>query len=134
MERAYAITVEFVRQRSLYGAPLGALQNTRFQLADVATTIAVARSYVDACIAAHLRGELTAVAAAQAKLWATERHGEVVDSCLQLFGGAGYMNEYEIARLWRDARIQRILAGSSEVMREIIGKSLPLVPAATERS
>jgi acyl-CoA dehydrogenase len=86
----------------------------------------VTRAYVDRAIEAHLAGELSNEEAASAKLWTSERHGEVMDTCLQLFGGAGYMDEYEISRLWRDARVQRIYAGSSEVMREIIGRSLPL--------
>ena len=126
MERALALTVEFVRSRRVFGSPLGEFQNTRFQLADVATIVSVTRAYVDRAIEAHLAGELSNEEAASAKLWTSERHGGVMDACLQLFGGAGYMDEYEISRLWRDSRVQRIYAGSSEVMREIIGRALPL--------
>jgi alkylation response protein AidB-like acyl-CoA dehydrogenase len=126
MERALALTLEFVRSRRVFGSPLGGFQNTRFQLADVATTVSVTRAYVDRAIEAHLAGELGNEEAASAKLWTSERQGEVMDACLQLFGGAGYMDEYEISRLWRDSRVQRIYAGSSEVMREIIGRGLPL--------
>jgi alkylation response protein AidB-like acyl-CoA dehydrogenase len=124
MERALELTVEYVRQRSAFGTPLSHFQNTRFKLADAAASCAAVRSYVDHAIAAHLRGELTPTAAASMKLWVTERHWEVVDSCVQLFGGNGFMNEYEIARIWRDSRIQRVYAGSNEIMREIVSRDL----------
>ena len=126
MARALELTREFVRTRQVFGAPLGSLQNTRFVLADVATTLSAARAYVDRAIELHVVGELSNAEAAALKLWTSERHGEVVDACLQLFGGAGYMDEYEISRLWRDSRVQRIYAGSSEVMREIVGRDLSL--------
>ena len=86
----------------------------------------VARAYVDTCIAAHAEGELTAVEAASAKLWVTELQNRVVDRCVQLHGGYGYMEEYEIARMWRDARVTRIYGGTSEIMKEIVGRSLGL--------
>jgi alkylation response protein AidB-like acyl-CoA dehydrogenase len=128
MERALALTIDFVRSRQVYGKPLGALQNTSFVLADVKAATDVCRVYTDWAIAEHVAGHLTAEQAAVAKMFVTERQWDVVDACLQLFGGAGYMAEYEIARIWRDTRVQRILAGSSEVMRHIIGRSLQLEP------
>jgi alkylation response protein AidB-like acyl-CoA dehydrogenase len=127
MERALSLTVEFVRTRRVFGEPLGGLQNTRFVLADVSATCSAARAYVDRAIELHVAGELSNTEASALKLWTSERHGEVVDACLQLFGGAGYMDEYEISRLWRDSRVQRIYAGSSEIMREIVGRGLDLV-------
>jgi alkylation response protein AidB-like acyl-CoA dehydrogenase len=127
MERALSLAVEFVRTRRVFGEPLGALQNTRFVLADVSATLSAARAYVDRAIELHVAGELSNAEAAALKLWTSERHGDVVDACLQLFGGAGYMDEYEISRLWRDSRVQRIYAGSSEIMREIVGRGLDLV-------
>jgi alkylation response protein AidB-like acyl-CoA dehydrogenase len=126
MERALALTIDFVRDRTVYGKPLGALQNTSFVLADVKASTDVCRVYTDWAIAEHVAGRLTPEDAAVAKMFVTERQWAVVDACLQLFGGAGYMNEYEIARIWRDTRVQRILAGSSEVMRHIVGRSLRL--------
>lgn len=128
LERALALTIDFVRGRTVYGQPLGALQNTRFVLADVKANTDVCRVYTDWAIAEHVAGRLTAEDAAVAKMFVTERQWDAVDACLQLFGGAGYMNEYEIARIWQDTRVQRILAGSSEVMRHIIGRSLRLEP------
>ncbi|GGM64502.1 acyl-CoA dehydrogenase family protein [Dactylosporangium sucinum] len=122
MERALALTTDFVRNRRVYGNPLSELQNTQFRLAEVKAAAEVCRVYTDRAIAEHVEGRLTADDAAIAKMFVTERQWEAVDACLQLFGGAGYMNEYEIARLWRDTRVQRILAGSSEVMRHIIGR------------
>lgn len=126
MERALQLTCAFVRTRRVYGQPLGALQNTQFRLAEVQAATQVCRVFTDRAISEHLEGRLTSDDAAVAKMFVTERQWEAVDACLQLFGGAGYMNEYEIARIWRDTRVQRILAGSSEVMRHIIGRSLKL--------
>ena len=126
MERALALTLDFVKSRHVFGSPLGeGFQVTRFQLADVATTVSVARAYVDRAIEAHLAGDLSNEEAASAKLWTSQRQGEVTDAS-ELFGGAGYMDEYEISRLWRDSRVQRIYAGSSEGTREIIGRGLLL--------
>jgi alkylation response protein AidB-like acyl-CoA dehydrogenase len=119
-------TIEYVRERKAFGKPIGALQNTRFKLAELATEIDIARQYVDRCIQEHNIGELTVVDAAKAKWWSTELQGRVMDTCLQLFGGYGYMTEYPIARAWADARITRIFAGTTEIMKEIIGRSLPL--------
>ncbi|MFD9668687.1 acyl-CoA dehydrogenase family protein [Rhodococcus sp. NPDC059968] len=126
MERVLELTSEFVRTRMVFGQPLGALQNTQFVLAEVKAATEVCRTFTDDAIADLVRGDLSPERAAIAKMFVTERQWEAVDACLQLFGGAGYMNEYEVARLWRDTRVQRILAGSSEVMRHIIGRSLNL--------
>jgi alkylation response protein AidB-like acyl-CoA dehydrogenase len=126
LERALQLTSDYVRTRQIYGQPLGALQNTRFVLAEVKAAADVCRVYTDWAIGEHIAGRLTADHAAVAKMFVTERQWEAIDKCLQLFGGAGYMNEYEIARIWRDTRVQRILAGSSEVMRHIISRSMHL--------
>jgi alkylation response protein AidB-like acyl-CoA dehydrogenase len=124
MFRALDLTTNFVRNRQVFGKSLADLQNTQFRLAEVKASAEVCRVYTDRAIAEHVEGRLSANDAAIAKMFVTERQWEVVDACLQLFGGAGYMNEYEIARLWRDTRVQRILAGSSEVMRHIIGRTV----------
>jgi alkylation response protein AidB-like acyl-CoA dehydrogenase len=125
-ERALELTLEYTRERKAFGQPIGSFQANRFTLADLATEVQVARIYVDRCIAAHTAGELTAVEAASAKLWTTELQFRVLDSCLQLHGGYGYMEEYEISRMWRDARVTRIYGGTSEIMKEIVGRSLGL--------
>jgi acyl-CoA dehydrogenase len=125
-ERAMRITLEYVQDRKAFGQPIGSFQANRFTLADIATELQVARAYVDTCIAAHSEGELTAVEAASAKLWVTELQNRVIDRCVQLHGGYGYMEEYEIARMWRDARVTRIYGGTSEIMKEIVGRSLGL--------
>jgi acyl-CoA dehydrogenase len=125
-ERALRITLEYAQDRKAFGQPIGSFQANRFTLAEIATEVQVARAYVDTCIAAHAEGELTAVEAASAKLWVTELQNRVVDRCVQLHGGYGYMEEYEIARMWRDARVTRIYGGTSEIMKEIVGRSLGL--------
>ncbi|MDF2826927.1 MAG: acyl-CoA dehydrogenase [Mycobacterium sp.] len=121
-------TVDYVRQRVAFGNPLGALQNTRFAMADVATEVAVTEAFVDRCVIQLNGGELTAADAAKAKLWATEMEFRVLDSCQQLFGGYGYMREYPIARAAIDARVTRVYGGTSEIMREIIGRDMALDP------
>ena len=119
-------TVEYVRQRKAFGNSLGALQNTRFVLAELATEVDIAQRFVDDCVRAFNAGELTAVDAAKAKWWCTELQGRAVDRCLQLHGGYGYMNEYPIARAFADARITRIYGGATEIMKEVIGRDLGL--------
>jgi long-chain-acyl-CoA dehydrogenase len=99
-------------------------QNTRFTLADLKTKLQVGWAHIDWALARHLKRELTPEEASAAKLWHTELQGEIVDKCLQLHGGAGYMNEYPIARQWRGARVTRIFGGTSEIMKELIGRSL----------
>ena len=119
-------TVEHVRSRQAFGRPIGALQNTRFRLAELVTEIDIAQQWVDRCVAEHLTGGLTAVDAAKAKWWTTELQGRVMDTCLQLHGGYGYMREYPIAQAWMDSRVSRIFAGTTEIMKEIVGRSLEL--------
>ena len=99
-------------------------QNTQFKLAEAATATAASRPFVDKCIELHARGELSAETAAMAKLWTTELQDQILDDCLQLFGGNGYMWEYPIARAWVDARVHRIYAGTNEIMKYIIGRAL----------
>jgi alkylation response protein AidB-like acyl-CoA dehydrogenase len=119
-------TVDYVRERKAFGNSIGALQNTRFVLAEVATEVDVTQAYIDRCVDALLVGDLTAEDAAKAKWWATELQGRVADKCLQLHGGYGYMQEYPIARAYADARVTRIYGGATEIMKEIIGRSLKL--------
>jgi alkylation response protein AidB-like acyl-CoA dehydrogenase len=122
--RALAITTEYAKDRHAFGQPIGSFQANRFSLAELKTKVDVAQTFVDRCIEEVLVGELTAEEAAEAKLWVTETEWEVLDRCLQLHGGYGYINEYEIARLWRDGRVQRLYGGTSEIMKEIIGRSM----------
>ena len=119
-------TISYVRERKAFGQSIGSLQNTRFVLAEVSTEVDVAQAYIDRCVDALVIGDLTPEDAAKAKWWATELQGRVVDRCLQLHGGYGYMQEYPIARAYADARVTRIYGGATEVMKEIIGKSLKL--------
>ncbi len=125
-ERALEITLEYVRTRNAFGRPVGTFQANRHALAEAATNVQVARVYVDRCLEAHVAGELTAEEAAGAKFWTTELQFKVIDLGLQMHGGYGYMEEYEIARMWRDARVQRIYGGTTEIMKEIVGRSLGL--------
>jgi alkylation response protein AidB-like acyl-CoA dehydrogenase len=126
MERALDLTIDYVRTRKVFGEPIGSFQNTRFELAELSTLTSVCRIYVDRAVEAHCASELSAEEAAGLKQWVTDRQWDLIDRCVQLFGGYGYMNEYEIARLWRDSRVQRVYAGSNEVMKEIVGRSLRL--------
>ena len=119
-------TVQYVRERKAFGAPIGSFQNTRFELAEMRTEIEVGQAYVDRCVEALNAGELTAEDAAGAKWWCTELQGRVVDRCLQLHGGYGYMLEYPIARAYADARVTRIYGGSNEIMKEIVGRAMQL--------
>ncbi|HEY3632465.1 MAG TPA: acyl-CoA dehydrogenase family protein [Jatrophihabitantaceae bacterium] len=123
---AFDQTVAYVRERKAFGTSIGSLQNTRFVLAEIATEIDVAQAFVDQCVRALSDGELTVEDAAKAKWWCTELQGRVIDKCVQLHGGYGYMLEYPIARAYADARVTRIYGGATEIMKEIIGKSLDL--------
>ncbi|MFH5209395.1 acyl-CoA dehydrogenase family protein [Antrihabitans sp. NCIMB 15449] len=123
-EAAVALTVRYTKERKAFGATLFEMQNTRFELAECATLAHVSRVFVDNCIERHLRGELDGATASMAKAYTTEIQGQVVDRCVQLFGGYGYMLEYPIARMYADARVQRIYAGANEVMKELIARSL----------
>jgi acyl-CoA dehydrogenase len=123
-DRAFEVTREYARDRHAFGRPIGGFQANRFALAEMKTKLDVAHAYLDRCVQAAVDGELTADEAAGAKWWATELQWEIVDRCLQLHGGYGYINEYEIARLWRDARVQRLYGGTTEIMKEIVGRGL----------
>lgn len=123
-QRAFDITKTYVSERNVFGNPVLSYQNTRYKLADLKADLLVGWAYVDQCLAEHIGGNLTTTAASTAKLWATEMHGRVVDQCLQFFGGYGFMREYEICRLYADARVQRIYGGTSEIMRELISRNL----------
>ena len=122
--RAFDVTREFCQERSMFGGKLSDQQNTQFRMAEMETEIDMIEVYIDHCVAAHNRGQLTAEMGAKAKLMASEIEGRMVDLGVQMHGGAGYMEEYEICRMYRDARISRIYAGTSEVMKLIIGRSL----------
>ncbi len=124
MEGAYLATLDYVRDRRAFGKPIAELQNTKFKLAEIATTIMVGRAFVDRCVEKLVAGTLDTATASMAKLWCSEAQGKVVDECLQLFGGYGYMNEYLIARMYADARIQRIYGGTNEIMKEVISRAL----------
>ncbi|HKY57907.1 MAG TPA: acyl-CoA dehydrogenase family protein [Aeromicrobium sp.] len=126
MEAMIDMTLEYVHARRAFDRPIWAFQNTKHTLAELATEARVARSFLDECIDLHVRGELDIPTAAMAKLWTSERAGKVVDQCVQLFGGYGYMEEYPIARAYTDMRVQRIYAGTSEIMKEIISRTLPV--------
>jgi acyl-CoA dehydrogenase len=124
IEGAYEATLAYVRERKAFGKSIADFQNTKFKLAGIATTAKVARAFVDRCITDYLAGKLDTATASMAKLWLTEEQGKVIDDCVQLFGGYGYMNEYLIARMYADARIQRIYGGTSEIMREVIARAM----------
>ncbi|MFC5521964.1 acyl-CoA dehydrogenase family protein [Polaromonas jejuensis] len=124
MHRAIADTTAYVRQRQIFGQPLMAMQNTRFKLAECQTQATVARSFVDDCIQRLLRGELDVPTAAMAKWWTTQTNCQIIDECLQLHGGYGYMTEYPIARMYADVRVSKIYGGANEVMKEIIARSM----------
>lgn len=125
-QTAFDVTLEFVQQRRAFGRPIGTFQNSRFMLAGLRARIDAVQTFVDQCVLELNAGRLTGELAAEVKLVATELAGEVADACVQLHGGAGYMDEYRISRLYTDARAMRIFAGSSEIMKEIIGRSLGL--------
>ena len=124
IERALAETIAYVKDRKAFGKRVFDFQNTQFVLAECKTEATMARAFVDHCINRHLAGQLDAVTAAMAKYALSELQGKVIDRCLQLFGGYGYINEYPIARMFRDARVSRIYGGTNEIMRVIIGRSL----------
>ena len=125
-EAAVGWTVDYVRERTAFGQPVGSFQNTRFVLAECATEVQVGQAFLDRCVLALNEGTLTAEEAAMAKWWSTELQKRVVDRCVQLHGGYGYMWEYPIARAYADARVTTIYGGTTEIMKEIIGRSLGL--------
>ena len=123
-QRAYELTVDYVKQRNAFGKQIYEFQNTQFKLAEMKTDLAVGWSYIDQCLAKIIDGKLTPEEGAMAKLWTTETGNRIVDTCLQLFGGYGYMNEYPISRLFVDSRVRRIYGGTSEVMKVVIGRTI----------
>jgi acyl-CoA dehydrogenase len=123
-EQAVAITTRYVKGRNAFGKPLIDLQNTRFKLAECKTKAHIARVFLDSCIERYIAGRLDETSTAMAKYWLTETQCSIVDECLQLHGGYGYMAEYPIARMWTDSRVQRIYAGTNEIMKELIAWSL----------
>jgi acyl-CoA dehydrogenase len=123
-ETALAETIAYTKQREVFGKPVFDMQHTRFELAECATLVHAGRVFVDSCIERHLAGELDAPTASMAKWWLTDVQCQVMDRCLQLFGGYGYMKEYVISRLYNDARVQKIYGGTNEVMKDVISRSL----------
>ncbi len=124
--RALNLTVDYCKERTAFGQPIGSFQNSRFKLAEMRTEIEIGQVFVDRCIEELMSGELTAETAAMAKWWTTDLQKRVMDQCVQLHGGYGYMLEYPIARAYLDARVQSIYAGTNEIMKEIIGRSMGL--------
>jgi acyl-CoA dehydrogenase len=125
-QEAFDITLEFIRGRRVFGRPLGAFQNSRFKMAEMRAQLDALQVFVDHCVTQLNEGRLTAAVAAEAKLLTSELEGRVMDECVQLHGGAGYMDEYRISRMYTDARVSRIYAGTSEIMKEIISRDLGL--------
>ena len=123
---AFAHTLGYVREREAFGRPIGSFQHSRFAMAELHAEIEVAGAFLDDCIAEHVEGRLAAERAALAKWWCTEAQGRVLDRCVQLHGGYGYMTEYPVARAWADGRVSRIYGGTTEIMKEIVGRSLGL--------
>lgn len=119
-------TLEYVKERQAFGQSIGSFQNSRFTLAEIGTAVMVSRTYIDDCIRRHVDGDLGAEEAAAAKWWCTEQYVDAVNRCLQLFGGYGYMREYRIAQDYEDARISTIYGGTTEIMKEIVGRSMGL--------
>lgn len=124
MEGAYEATLAYVRERRAFGQAIADMQNTRFKLAEVATTLTVGRAFIDRCVEQLVAGTLDTATASMAKLWGSEAQGRVLDELVQLHGGYGYMNEYMVTRMYADARVQRIYGGTSEIMKEVISRAL----------
>jgi acyl-CoA dehydrogenase len=124
MEGAYQATLDYVRDRKAFGKPIAEFQNTKFKLAEIATQIKVGRAFIDRCVEDLVAGKLDTATASMAKLWGSETQGRVVDECLQLFGGYGFMSEYMVARMYADSRVQRIYGGTNEIMKEVISRAL----------
>lgn len=123
-ERALALTIDYVKERKAFGQPILSFQNTQFKLAELKTEITIGRVFYNGCVKRHIEGGLDPATASMAKYWLSDLQGRVMDECLQLHGGYGYMNEYPIARMWRDARVQRIYGGTNEIMKLLIARSL----------
>lgn len=125
-ETAFDLTMEYILERKAFGKPIAAFQNTRFKMAEMRTSLDILQTFIDQCVLLHNKGELSADLAAEAKLFASELESTVMDNCVQLHGGSGYMSEYRISHMFTDARVSRIYAGSSEIMKEIIARSIGL--------
>ncbi len=125
-EVAFDLTMDYILERKAFGKPIAAFQNTRFEMAEMRTSLDILQTFIDQCVLLHNKAELSADLAAEAKLFASELESRVMDSCVQLHGGAGYMSEYRISHMFTDARVSRIYAGSSEIMKEIIARSIGL--------
>ncbi len=125
-KQAFMETVHYAKERQAFGKPIGSFQHLKFTLAEQATKLDVTQAFMDQCVMAKIDGTFTATDAAKAKWWTSQIQNEVIDACLQIFGGYGYMNEYRIARAWQDARVTKIWAGSNEIMKELIGRDLGL--------
>ncbi len=123
---AFDLTMDYILERKAFGRPIGAFQNSRFIMAEMRTALDVTQTFIDQCVLLHNQGELSAELAAEAKLFSSELESEVMDNCVQLHGGSGYMSEYRISHMFTDARVSRIYAGSSEIMKEIIARSIGL--------
>ncbi|HLN76986.1 MAG TPA: acyl-CoA dehydrogenase family protein [Nocardioidaceae bacterium] len=117
-------TIQYAKDRKAFGQPIGHFQHNKFLMAELVTKIEVAQAFIDQAVVAHTKGELTPIDAAKAKWWSAEVQNDVLDHCVQLYGGYGYMNEYRVARAWADARVTKIWAGSNEIMKELIGRDL----------
>ncbi len=124
MEGAYAATLDYTRDRQAFGQPIAQFQNTKFKLAEIATNVKVARVFVDRCVEDLVAGRLDTAGASMVKYWTSDLQNKVIDECLQLFGGYGYMTDYLIGRMYVDARIQRIYGGTNEIMKEVISRAL----------
>jgi len=119
-----AETIQYAKDRQAFGQSIGRFQHIKFLLAELVTAVEVCEAYMDKCVKAHSEGQLSAVEAAKAKWWSSDMQNEVIDHCVQIHGGYGFMNEYRVARAWRDARVTKIWAGSNEIMKELIGREL----------
>jgi acyl-CoA dehydrogenase len=123
---AFDITMDYILERKAFGKPIAAFQNSRFKMAEMRTALDVTQTFIDQCVMLHIKDELSADLSAEAKYFATEMESKVMDDCVQLHGGAGYMSEYRISHMFADARVSRIYAGSTEIMKEIIARSIGL--------
>jgi acyl-CoA dehydrogenase len=124
IERALRLTIDYVKERKAFGKAIIEFQNTQFELAECKTEATIGRVFHDNCIEQHLKHELDTATASMAKYWLSDLQNKIVDRCLQLFGGYGFMDEYPISRMYRDARVQRIYAGTNEIMKVVIARSL----------
>ena len=125
-DRSWTRRLAYAKERQAFGQPIGSFQANKFTLAELVTKAEVTQAFVDACVLQRCSDRLTPVDAAKAKWWSAQVQNEILDACVQLWGGYGYMNEYRVARAWTDARVAKIWAGSNEIMKELIGRDLGL--------